>query len=166
MLRLSLLDVGLWLLVTILLAVGLYLEWGLGVQPCLLCLLQRVSWLSLWLCFLLLAIVNWPRWFRHTIEGFGLVWTILGMLWAIRQVWLQLAAASSGHQHLACLPSAYFLIQHTPLSQIMRMALAGTDDCALVHWTVGGISLAWWSLLAFSLVALILLGRWLRRYFV
>lgn len=160
-----LLDGLLCLAVTLFLAVGFYVELALGVSPCLLCLLQRASWLALWICFFLLACFNWPRWFRSAIEGIIFAWGILGVFWASRQVWLQVAAANAPDKHFACLPNAYFLIEHTPASTIMQMALAGTDDCALVHWTLGGISMAWWSLVAFAIVLSILLGRWVRRHY-
>lgn len=165
MINQRLLDSILCLAVTSLLVAGLYIELGLGVQPCLLCLLQRIAWLGLWICFFLLVLLNWPRWFRFVIEGISFVCAILGMSLAGRQAWLQMMEAHSPNSHLACLPNAYFLIQHTALPQVMQMALAGTDDCALVHWTFGGISLAWWSLTAFIIIACVLMVRWLIRHF-
>ena len=143
---------------------GLYVEFAMGIAPCLLCLLQRAVWLMLWICLFLLAVLHWPSWFRYVIETTASLATLLGVFFAGRQVWLQMQAASSEH-HMTCLPSAYFLIENTSVQQFMHMALSGTDDCALVHWTLAGISMAWWSLMAFVLFFCFIVSRALFRCF-
>ena len=79
---------------------------------------------------------------------------------AARQVWLQGVPAD---QLEACLPSLEFMVQALPLQEIARLVFHGTADCAEVTWTLFGLSVPEWSLLAFVGMALFALFQLFRR---
>jgi disulfide bond formation protein DsbB len=74
-----------------------------------------------------------------------------GAATAGRQVWLQ---------HLpkdkvpACGPDLFFMLENLPLSRTLEKLFYGSGECAAVDWSFLGLSIAGWSLLWFSALAL------------
>jgi disulfide bond formation protein DsbB len=124
----------------LLLAYGFYLQYGEGLQPCPLCLVQRAFFAAVMVVFLAGALHG--RW-----KGF---YGILAALFAAggaavagRQVWLQHLPADKVPQ---CGPDLYFMLDNFPLSRTLSTLFAGTGECAVVDWTFLGLSIAEWSL--------------------
>ena len=139
---------------------ALYLEHVVGLNPCPLCIVQRIFVILFGLVCLIAAI--------HAPQRTGLrIYSVLALLFAIgggataaRQVWLQSVPAD---QLEACLPSLEFMMEALPLQDIVSLVFHGTADCAEVTWTLFGLSLPEWSLLAFLGMALFALLQMLRR---
>jgi disulfide bond formation protein DsbB len=55
------------------------------------------------------------------------------------------------------------MMEALPFQEIVRQVLHGTADCAEVGWTLFGMSLPEWSLLAFVAMTLFALFQLLRR---
>ncbi|MEE4465877.1 disulfide bond formation protein B, partial [Azotobacter chroococcum] len=83
-----------------------------------------------------------------------------GAATAGRQVWLQNIPPE---QLPSCLPSLEYMMEALPFQEIVRQVLHGTADCAEVGWTLFGMSLPEWSLLAFVAMILFALFQLLRR---
>ena len=137
---------------TLLVASSFYLEYVLYLQPCSLCILQRILYILL-AAILLLAYLHHPK--QRGIQVYGsltLFLASLGVFLAGRQVWLQ----SLPHAPTEiCLPGFSYIISHLPLHQALSAMLLGSDNCGVVDWTVCGWSLACWSLLFFILFCLL-----------
>ena len=63
----------------------------------------------------------------------------------------------------ACLPSLDYMMEALPFQDIVRLVLHGTADCAEVTWTLFGMSIPEWSLLAFVGMILFSLFQLFRR---
>ena len=139
---------------------ALYLEHGVGLNPCPLCIVQRVFVILFGLVCLIAAIHAPQRTGQRAYSMLALLFAIGGAATAARQVWLQ---SVPPEQLEACLPSLEFMMEALPLQEIVSLVFHGTADCAEVTWTLFGLSLPEWSLLAFVGMALFALFQLLRR---
>ena len=137
-------------------AYALYAQYQLQLDPCPLCILQRVAVIGLGLAFLLLAIFNpAPGWARRIFLGvFGLS-ALGGISVAGRHVWLQ---------HLppdkvpSCGPGLDYMLDNFPIGDALRMVFTGSGECATVVWSFVGLSMPTWVLI--SIVVMTLFGFW------
>ena len=139
---------------------ALYLEHAVGLNPCPMCIVQRVFVILFGLVCLIAALHGPARLGRRVYAVLALLFAAGGAATAARQVWLQSVPAD---QLEACLPSLEFMVQALPLQEIVRLVFQGTADCAEVSWTLFGLSLPEWSLLAFIGMLLFSLFQLLRR---
>lgn len=144
----------------ILMGVALYLEHVVGLQPCPLCIVQRICVIAFGLVCLV-AVLHAPgATGRRIYAALGLLSAAAGAATAGRQVWLQGVPAD---QLPACLPSLEYMMEALPFQEIVRLLLHGTADCAEVGWTLFGLSIPEWTLLAFAAMILLALYQLLRR---
>jgi protein dithiol:quinone oxidoreductase len=142
----------------LLLGFGFYLQYGKGLEPCPLCLVQRGFFMAV-MAVCIVAAVHGPR--RRGTVVYGLLAALFalgGAAVAARQVWLQHLPPDQVPQ---CGPDLYFMMENFPLSRTLRTLISGTGECAAVDWTFLALSIAEWSLLWFG--ALFLYGLWLVR---
>jgi protein dithiol:quinone oxidoreductase len=128
-----------------LLSAGAYFEIVMGMLPCPLCIIQRLMFVSIGLFLLVqLAVENITA---DRLAGFMvLVSSILGALSAGRQVWLQHLPAS---EVPVCGPNLDYMLKSLPLSETLQLLLQGSGDCAVVHWSLLGLSMPEWTLAMF-----------------
>ena len=119
----------------------------LGLEPCPLCILQRVVVMSLGMV-LLVAAIHGPNGWGNRIYG-GLITLIAGSGAAIagRHVWLQSLPAD---QVPECGPTLDYILETFPLSKALQLVLHGSGECAKVEWQFLGLSIPGWTLIAFS----------------
>ncbi len=124
-----------------------YLGPVVDAAPCPMCLLQRVLMaVSAGVC--LLAALHAPGKSGWRIyAGLLLLFSALGASVAARQVWLQ---ASPPENMAACIENLHYLMETQTYLKVMVMVLAGSAGCSEINWSLFGISLPEWSLLAFS----------------
>jgi len=134
-----------------LLGFGYYLQYGQGLEPCPLCLVQRGFFYAVMLVSLAGALYG-PRGAGMKVYA-GIVALLAagGAGVAGRQVWLQHLPADKVPQ---CGPDLYFMLENFPLSQTLTKLVTGTGECAVVDWTFLGGSIAEWSLGWFAALAL------------
>lgn len=132
-------------------AFALYLEHFQGLEPCPLCIFQRVAMIAAGLVFLLAAL--------HGPGGGGRVFYAL-LVWitagagagvAARHVWLQ---SLPPDQVPSCGPPLDYLMETLPAWDWITTVLRGDGDCALVDWQWLGLSLPAWTLLGFAALML------------
>jgi disulfide bond formation protein DsbB len=71
---------------------------------------------------------------------------LAGSGFAGRHVWLQ---SLPEDQVPACGPSVDYLLDNFPLSEALQILLRGNGNCAEVDWSLLGLSIPGWTLLAF-----------------
>ncbi|MEQ8612840.1 MAG: disulfide bond formation protein B [Gammaproteobacteria bacterium] len=134
-----------------LLVFGLYLEHGTGLEPCPLCIFQRIAYIVVMLIALLAAIHHPAGWGRYVYAALTVITAGIGAGIAGRQTWLQHLPAD---QVPECGPGLEYMLEVFPLAQALELVLKGSGECAEVQWTFLGFSIAEWSLVCFSLIIL------------
>lgn len=135
-----------------LMAYALYAQHVLGLEPCPLCIFQRVGVIAVGVVFLVAALHN-PGARGARVYGVLLVLTALaGALVSARHIWIQ---AQPPGTVAACGADLNYLLEIMPVTQVVTKVLTGSGECGKVDWTLLGLSMPWWVL--FSLVAL---GLW------
>jgi disulfide bond formation protein DsbB len=133
----------------LLLAFGLYLQHGVGLEPCPMCIVQRYA-------LVLGAIVSGRTAFARSkgllITGASLLVLLsgFGAFVAARQSWLQWYPPEVA----SCGRDFYGMIETFPLQRAIPMIFKGSGDCSKVDWTFLGGSIANWSFLCFVAVGL------------
>lgn len=139
---------------------ALYLEHVVGLEPCPLCIVQRVAVIVFGLVCLLAAVHGPALLGRRIYAVLTLLSAAGGAAIAGRQIWLQGVPAD---ELPACLPSLDYMLEALPFQETLRLLLHGTADCAKISWTLFGMSIPEWSLLAFVGMLLFALYQLLRR---
>jgi len=140
---------------TLVISAALYLEYEAGLTPCALCILQRIFVVAVGATSLIAYLhapgaVVW-RIYSSTM----LVFAVAGAATAERQVWLQALPAQSS---LSCTPGYEYLFEALAMNQAISRLFSGDISCGEISWSMLGMSVAEWSLLAF--VGLILIATY------
>jgi len=146
---------GIVIICASLLGFGYYLQFVEGLEPCPLCIFQRIAYLSV-MAFAFVASIHGPSGLWAKIySSLILAGAIVGAIIAGRQVWLQHLPAD---QVPACGPGLDFMLEVFPLTEALRMVFTGSGECAEVQWTFLSFSIAEWSLfwfVVFSITAIL-----------
>ena len=126
-----------------LLSAAYYFQFARHLEPCPLCIFQRLFYLAAGLVFLVAAIHNRARIIYGILSG---IFSLGGAAVATRQVWLQHLPAD---QVPECGPGLNYMLEAFPIGKTLRMVLRGSGECAKVDWRFLGFSMAEWSLAAF-----------------
>jgi protein dithiol:quinone oxidoreductase len=135
-----------------LLAFALYSQFQLGLEPCPLCIFQRIGVALLALAFLAAAL--------HDPRGGGRY----GYAIAIGVAALLTAGVAARHVYVQSLPPGALpscgaplaiLIKFTPVWQLVRKVLTGSGECGEVNWRFLGLAMPAW-----VLIWAVLLGAW------
>ena len=128
-----------------------YIQRFLGLEPCPLCVAQRVSMIATATVFLV-ATIHAPRGRGAWVySGLVVLTAASGIVLAGRHVWLQ---GLPPDQVPACGPTLEYLMEMLPLLEVVQTLLRGDGNCAIIDWTFLGFSLPWWSLFGFVALAL------------
>lgn len=134
-----------------LLSMGAYFQFNQGLEPCPLCISQRIAIFLTGLVFMVAVALN-PK----TQKGIN-TYAIIGSLTALggasistRHVWIQNLPPD---QVPECKPALEYMLQNFPLIETVKLMLSGTGDCAKVDWTMLGFSMPAWTLVAFLMLA-------------
>lgn len=134
------------------LAFAYYLQYVHGLEPCPMCVFQRLAMFAAGLFFALAAL-------HAPVGGLGrggyALFTLLaaaaGAGIAGRHVWLQ---SLPEDQVPACGPTLDYLIDVMPLAEVLSTVLRGDGNCAVIDAAWLGLSLPGWTLIAFIGLAL------------
>ena len=134
-----------------LLAYGYWLQFFGGLEPCPLCIFQRVAFIGIF-AVCLVAAIHGPRGkVRFAYGALAFVAATTGAGVAIRHLWLQSLPAD---QVPACGPGLEYLMEAFPLAEVVRLAFTGSGECAEIDWSFLGLSMPGWSLIWFILFAI------------
>lgn len=153
-------NLGLFGLMLCGMAFALYLQHYQYLDPCPLCIFQRVALMGVGFTALVAALHNPAATGRRIYAGLTLVSALGGLGVAARHTWLQ---------HLppedvpACGPGLDYWMQTFPLQDVIQKVLHGSGECAKVDWVWLGLSLPEWTLVLFTGIAAVCLWQLLRR---
>lgn len=130
-----------------LLAYGYYLQFVEGLEPCPLCMTQRICFYLVAFFALLSVFNNRSRIWQWSSNGLLAISALTGLIVAGRQLWLQ---SLPEDQVPACGPGFEYMIQTFPLLEAISIMFKGNGNCAEVTWTFLGLSIAGWSFICFA----------------
>ncbi|MDD2863412.1 MAG: disulfide bond formation protein B [Methylococcales bacterium] len=134
-----------------LLSMGAYFQFNQGLEPCPLCISQRIAIFLTGLVFMV-AVVHNPKEQKgiNRYAIFGALTALGGASISTRHVWIQHLPPD---QVPECKPALEYMLQNFPLIETVKLMLSGTGDCAKVDWTMLGFSMPAWTLVAFLMLA-------------
>jgi len=139
-----------------LLAYAYYAQFVLRLEPCPLCIFQRVGVFVIGIVFLIAAAhdaIGGARRIYASLLGLAALATI-GV--AARQLYIQSLPEGSVP---ACGASLDFMLKVFSLSEVLVKVLTGSGECAKVTWRFLGLAMPGWVLIA--VLALGAFGLWI-----
>lgn len=140
-----------------LIAAALFMQHVVGLNPCPLCILQRIAYLFLALASGLAA---W-RASRSSTLGFGVAALLFALVGAGIAAWH--VRIRSLPELQSCGPGLGAMLENFPLTQVLPRILRGSGDCADAAAALFGVSLPAWSLAGFLVLALLVVAAIARR---
>lgn len=145
-----------------LLCIAYYMELVMLLEPCPLCIMQRIFFFFAGL-FALVAFIHNPKARGKVVYGLtSAVLSMAGGGFAIRQIYLQHLPKD---QVPSCGPSLSYMIEEFPLAEVLKVMLSGDGNCAEITWQdpILNMSIPQWSLVGFVVLAGICLYQALRK---
>lgn len=131
----------------LLIAIALYMQHVMGLEPCPLCILQRVAVMAVGLILLVAAVHDPGRTGQRVYAVLTLLTAATGGAIAARHVWLENLPEE---RVPACGPALDYMLENFPLQRVIEMVLRGSGECAEVAWSFLGLSIAGWMLVVFG----------------
>jgi disulfide bond formation protein DsbB len=128
------------------LATGLFVQHVLGYEPCSLCVLQRLGFLLILVAAVPLALLSSRRLATSALAAVVVAAAVLGLGVAGYQVWLQAFPPLV----TACGAGIGAYLEGWPFEAALRWVLDAQGDCARSSFTLVGLSLPQWGLVAFA----------------
>jgi len=138
-----------------------YLQYVEAMEPCPLCMFQRVVVVAMGIVFLI-ATLHGPG--RRGATGYAVAQAVLGAVGvglALRHLWIQSLPAD---QVPACGMGIGYMLETLPFFEVVARTLKGSGECAHVDLVLG-LSIPAWTLLLFvalvawSIVLAVRIGR-------
>lgn len=135
-----------------LLGYAYYAQFVLHLEPCPLCIFQRLGMFATAVVFGLAAAHDPKAWGRKVYAALIALASLATIGVAARHLYIQSAPAGSVP---ACGASLDFLLKVFPLTDVLVKVLTGSGECARITWRFLGLTMPAWVLLAAAL-----LGAW------
>lgn len=136
-----------------LLATAYYMEYQMGLEPCPMCIVQRIAIALAGLAaFIGIIHNNFPKLYFSLTAFFSLS----GGASAIRHLYLQ---SLPPDQIPSCGPDLNYLIENAYFSDALVKLFVGDGNCAEVVWSLLGISIPGWVLICASAIFLVSLRQ-------
>jgi disulfide bond formation protein DsbB len=139
-----------------LLAYAYYAQFVLHLEPCPLCIFQRVGVFAMGVVFLIAAAHDPVGWGRRAYSSLLALSALATIGVAVRQLYIQSLPEGSVP---ACGASLDFMLKVFSLSEVLVKVLSGSGECAKVTWRFLGLAMPGWVLIA--ALALGAYGLWI-----
>ena len=142
-----------------------YFEKKLGLAPCPLCMFQRACLAAIAVVCIFGILIRPKVILSKVFALLAMLFSVLGLGIAGRQVWLQNLPA---HLVPECGPDLQFMLDVFPLAQVIQNVLQGSGECAEVQWQFLSLSMPTWMVFVFAVMTLVCVKLLLlreRRYF-
>ena len=123
---------------------ALYAQYYLGLDPCPLCIFQRIGVILMGFVFLFAALHH-PRGAGRSVYGVAIgVFALATVAIAARQLYIQ-------HLPPGSIPSCgaplAIMLKFMPLTEVIRKVLTGSGECGEVNWRFLGLAMPAWVLI-------------------
>jgi disulfide bond formation protein DsbB len=143
-----------------LMAYAYFAEYVQGLEPCPLCIFQRVAMVGLGIVFLIAGLHSPLGAVArvYAVLGFGVAG--IGAAIAGRHVYVQNLPPDRVPE---CTPGLDYLVEVFPWTEVVRKVLTGSGECAEINWSFLGLSMPAWVLIWFvALGGLAVVADWSR----
>jgi protein dithiol:quinone oxidoreductase len=139
----------------VLLGYAYYAQYALHLEPCPLCMFQRIGILVVAVAFALAAAIDPVSWGRKLYAAAIALASLATLGIAARHLYIQSLPPGSVP---ACGASLEWMLKVSPLPQVIAKVLSGSGECAKINWRLLGLSMPGW--VAIAAVGLALWGLW------
>lgn len=141
-------------------AFALYSQHVLLMDPCPLCILQRVAVMGLGVVFLLAALHGPQKVAARVYASLAALFAAFGVAVAGWHVRLQNLPAD---EVPSCGPGLEYMVDNFPLKDVLGMILKGSGECAEVSWRFLGLTMPTWVLISVVFLGVFAVWNNLRR---
>ncbi len=134
-----------------LLGFGYYLQYVEFVDPCPLCMVQRLFFVTIGVVALIAVVHGSSGLFGRIYAAVLVFFSVAGAAVAGRQIWLQ---HSPDADQLECGAGLEVMLETMPFFDVIAKVLKGTGDCAVVQWTFLDLSIPEWAAVCFGAMLL------------
>ena len=138
-----------------LLGYAYYAQYVMHLEPCPLCIFQRVGILAVGIAFALAAAVDPVSWGRKLYAAAIVLAALATLGIAAKHLYIQSLPPGSVP---SCGASLEWMLKVSPLPEVIAKVLSGSGECARVSWRLFGLSMPGW--VAIAAVGLALWGLW------
>ncbi|WP_314721714.1 disulfide bond formation protein DsbB [Haemophilus pittmaniae] len=131
---------------------ALYFQYGMGLQPCVLCVYERLAMVGLMVAGLLGMLAPSSPFFRLLALAVGLFSAIKGLLVSVRHLDLQMNPAP--WKQCEFIPN---FPETMPFHQWFPAIFNPTGSCDNSQWSLFGITMVQWLVFIFAVYALLLI---------
>ena len=125
---------------------ALWLQYGLELEPCPLCVFQRIAVIATGIIFLIAAIHNPGRTGAAVYAGLTVIASGIGAALAMWHVWIQ---AQPKGAVAACGMGLNYMLETLPLTEVISKVLKGSGECAEQGWLFMGLAIPSWTFVFF-----------------
>jgi disulfide bond formation protein DsbB len=136
----------------VMLAYAYYAQFVLHLEPCPLCIFQRLGIFALGVVLGLAALQDPVGWGRNAYAALVALAALATVGVAARHLYIQSLPPGSVP---ACGASLDFMLKVFPLTDVLVKVLTGSGECAKITWRFLGLSMPVW-----VLIAALALGAW------
>ena len=144
----------------LLLGYGYWLQFVEHLEPCPLCIFQRIAFMALASTGLIAVLHNPSSLGRRLYAVLGVCFSLGGSLVAARHVWLQSLPPDRVPE---CGPGLDYLIEVFSFTEMLGKVFTGSGECATIDWSFLYLSMPAWALIWFVLLGTIFAIGGLRR---
>jgi protein dithiol:quinone oxidoreductase len=131
---------------------AIFVQYVQGLEPCPLCILQRVAVMVVGALFLIAALHN-PAERGARVYGVLIdLAALAGIVVAARHMWIMAQPPGSVAE---CGASLDYMMDVLPLHEVLMKVLSGSGECAKLDWQFAGLNMPTW-----VLMTLVALGTW------
>ena len=134
-----------FLICAALMGYALYAQYGLGLEPCPLCIFQRIGVITLGVVFLLAGLHNPKGWGSYGYAGLVAIAALATIGVAARHLYVQSLPPGSVP---SCGAPLSVLVKFTPPIELIKKVLTGGGECAEINWRFLGLAMPAWVLIS------------------
>jgi protein dithiol:quinone oxidoreductase len=128
-----------------LLGYAYFSQYVMHLEPCPLCIFQRIGVLAVCIAFLIAAAHDPRGGGRKAYAGLILLAAAATIAVAAKHLWIQAQPPGTVAE---CGASLKFMIKVLPLTEVFSRVLNGSGECAKITWRFLGLSMPAWVLIA------------------
>ena len=125
-------------------AYALHAQYDLGLEPCPLCIFQRIGVILMGVTFLAAALHHPRAGGRYAYATLVALFALLTIAIAARQLYIQSLPPGTLP---SCGAPLEMMLRFMPLTEVIRKVLAGSGECGVVNWRFLGLAMPAWVLM-------------------